>query len=65
MNSRELSEKLIGIGYPITNRRIIEEQVEEFSPLRHSNSFLKLKEFIDSEFKRKYKVGEDFKNIFK
>lgn len=43
----------------------IEEQVEEFSPLRHSNSFLKLKEFIDSEFKRKYKVGEDFKNIFK
>lgn len=43
----------------------IEEQVEEFSPLRHSNSFLKLKEFIDSEFKRKYKVGEDFKSIFK
>lgn len=43
----------------------IEEQVEEFSPLRRSNSFLKLKEFIDSEFKRKYKVGEDFKSIFK
>jgi hypothetical protein len=36
----------------------------ELSPLRKSNSFLKLKEFTDSEFSRKYVVAEEFKNIF-
>lgn len=40
MNSRELSEKLMEIGYPITNRRIIEEwRVLE-------NNFVTKREFV-------------------
>lgn len=43
MNSRELSEKLMEIGHPITNRRIIEEwRVLE-------NNFVTKREFVSCD----------------
>lgn len=42
----------------------IELNTDNLSPLRHSNSFLKLKKFTNDEFYKKYDIAEEFKNLF-
>lgn len=42
----------------------IELNTNNLSPLRHSNSFLKLKKFTNDEFHEKYDIAEEFKTLF-